>query len=124
MPKDRMPRVEELIKREILLILQKDLFVPDLGFFTLTRVHVSKDLQEATVSVSVFDSKVVQDKTLKELNKAGRSIKRILKPRLHMKFIPNISFILDHSAEYSDHISRRLMEIKRLDEEGKNKKPS
>lgn len=112
-----MPRVEELIKREITSILQKDLCLPGLGFMTLTRVVVSKDLHTAKIFVSVYGSKEIQKKTLDDLNEASGSIHHILKPRLRIKYVPNLKFIPDHSAEYSDHISRRLMEIKKLDQD-------
>lgn len=111
-----MPRVEELMKRELITILNKDLCLPNLGFITLTRVQVSKDLKIARVYVSVFGDPEKQQKTIDELNGHQKNIYQILKPRLRIKYIPNFTFILDHSAEYSDHISRRLMDIKRMDE--------
>lgn len=116
MSKNRMPRVEELIKRELISILNKDLCLPEVGFITLTHVHVSKDLKQAKVYVSVFGNEKKQNTSINALNEQSQNIYQILKPRLRIKYIPNLVFILDHSAEYSDHISRRLLDIKREDE--------
>lgn len=112
-----MPRVEELIKREITSILNKDLCLPNLGFITLTRVQVTKDLKMAHVYVSVFGDPKKQASTMQILNEQSHTIYHLLKPRFRMKFIPNVTFVLDNSAAYSDHISRQLMDIKRLDKE-------
>lgn len=121
MAKERMPRVEELIKRELISILTKDLCLPGVGFITITRVHITKDLKHAEVFVSVFGDEKKQEETINILNSQGKNIYQILKPRIRIKYIPSFSFILDHSAAYSDHISRKLMDIKRIDSEDKDK---
>ncbi len=117
MPKNRMPRVEELIKREVSLILTKDLCIPEIGFITITYVSVSKDLKHAHIHVSVFGDEKKQEKTLKLLTSQAHNIFQILKTRIRMKYIPHLTFYLDHSAEYSDHINRRLIDINKEDKE-------
>ncbi len=112
-----MPRVEELLKREIISILSKDLCLPNLGFITLTRVQVTKDLKMAHVYVSVFGEAKKQESTIQTLNEQAHTIYHLLKPRFRMKYVPNVTFVLDNSAAYSDHISRQLMDIKRLDKD-------
>lgn len=121
MAKDRTLRVGELIKREISAILLKDLVIPDLGFVTITKVKVTRDLQQAKVYVSIYGAQEAQENAMRRLIEHSGEIHQILKPRLRIRYIPNLEFIQDTSAEYSDYISRRLMEIKRQDEERKKK---
>lgn len=121
MAKDRTLRVGELIKREISAILLKDLVIPDLGFVTITKVKVTRDLQQAKVYVSIYGASEAQENAMRRLSEHCGEIHQILKPRLRLRYIPNLEFVQDTSAEYSDYISRRLMEIKRQDEERKKK---
>ena len=119
MSKDRVLRVEELLKREISAILLKDLEIPGLGFITITDVKATRDLQQAKVYVSIYADQEKREHALQQLKSHSREIHQILKPRLHMRYIPNLEFVLDTTAEYGDYIARRLMEIKKQDEKRK-----
>ncbi len=50
----RLERVNQLIKEEISMLLQRELKDPRLGFVTVTEVDVTADLKQAKVYVSVL----------------------------------------------------------------------
>ena len=50
----RLDRVNQLIREEISLLLQRELKDPRLGFVTVTEVETTKDLRSAKVFVSVL----------------------------------------------------------------------
>src|SRR4029434_1202257 len=50
----RLDRVNQLIKEEVSLLLQRELKDPRLGFVTVTQVETSKDMRVAKVFVSVL----------------------------------------------------------------------
>jgi len=50
----RLERVNQLIKEEISMLLQRELKDPRLGFVTVTDVDVTPDLKHAKVYVSVL----------------------------------------------------------------------
>src|SRR5262249_32400431 len=50
----RLDRVNQLIKEEVSMLLQRELKDPRLGFVTVTEVDTSKDLRQAKIFVSVL----------------------------------------------------------------------
>lgn len=50
----RVRKIQEFIKQEVSQMLLYDLKDPHIGFVTVTGVHVTGDLREATIYVSLF----------------------------------------------------------------------
>ena len=50
----RLDRVNQLIKEEVSMLLQRELKDPRLGFVTVTDVETTKDLRQAKIYVSVL----------------------------------------------------------------------
>ena len=75
---------------------------------TVTSVACTEDLREAKIYVSVMgDEKGVQE-SLAGLNRALGYVRREIGRRIRLRFTPEISFALDTSLNYSDHIQRIL----------------
>lgn len=111
---DRIKRINEMIKREISVLLLEEIRDPRLKFVTITDVEVSKDLQHAKVFYSYLgnDRKGVED----ALDKAKGFVRRHVGHRVVMRYTPEIQFFYDQSIEYSDRIEQTLEEIKRRKE--------
>lgn len=70
--KNRMERVNEELKKEISLIIDKDLKNPNItGIISVTKVKTSPDLRIAKVYISIIGSKSKKN-TLEGLKKAIR----------------------------------------------------
>ena len=111
MAKVRVEKLQELIKQEVSDIIFNELKDPRIGFVTVTSVVCTEDLREAKIYVSVMgDEKKVRD-TLYGLNSSLGFVRREVGRRIRLRFTPEISFALDTSLNYSDHIQRLLNEI-------------
>jgi len=113
----RLHKVNELFKREISRILQRDLANPRIGFTTVTHVEVSADLAHAAVRVSVMGDEQQRQTTVAELNKAAGFIQHLLGRRVTIRTMPHIQFKLDRSLDAVFRVEKVLNEL-REDAEG------
>jgi ribosome-binding factor A len=95
----RRLRVQDLLREEISLIIQRELQDPGLGFITVVDVRVSEDLKSAKVYVSIYGSDEEQKHTLEALKRSKGYIKFLLGKRVTLRYIPELTFSLDDSLE-------------------------
>jgi len=114
----RYDRVSEALKREIGNIIHSELKDPRLGFITVTRVELTQDLRYAKVFFSVLGKEEEHKKSKEALDSALGFIRRLIAQRIRLRFVPEISFREDRSAEYSIRIQEALDEIKELNASG------
>ena len=116
----RPERVQEALRQEISRIVQTEMKDPRLGFITITKVDVTRDLRFARVYFSVLGENKHKHLALKGLNSAKGYIKGLLADRVKMKFMPEIAFKIDESLEHTQHIYDLLGKLKkeREDAEG------
>jgi len=107
----RRAQVGSIIREELSGILQREMKDPRLGFVSVLRVELSPDMSFARVYVSVYGSQEEQQKTMEALEHASGFIRRQLAPRLTLRTIPRLRFILDRSMEHAENISRILAQI-------------
>lgn len=112
----RQDKVTEAIRKEISIIVHDELKDPRLGFVTITRVEMSKDLRFARVFFSVLGKDEDYKRTREALDSALGFIRRLVAQRIRLRFAPEIIFREDRSSEYSVKIQQVLEEIKGLDE--------
>jgi ribosome-binding factor A len=89
----RAERVNELIRRELVLLLSKETKDPRLQEVIITDVKVSRDLTSAKVFFSVDESAHKSVTTL--LNKASGFFRSSLSKVLDLRHTPALSFIYD-----------------------------
>ncbi len=104
----RVRRVAEAIKEEASLIVTQKLSDPRLGFVTVTRVKISRDLREAAIYVSILGGTGERSKALHALNDAAGFVKRAVGDRLKLRFTPNIRFEFDPGIDNSIRVSELL----------------
>lgn len=118
-----MSRIEKLnqqFKREISSIVQNELNDPRLGFITINRVEITRDLSYAKVYFSVLADAKKTQKVEKGLLSAAGYIRKLLSNRIKTRLTPELIFKLDKSTEYSVHIAEEIERLK--DESRKNSK--
>ncbi len=108
----RIAKVDSLLQSEISDIIKREIKDPRIGFVSITKVEVSKDLHVAKVFISLYGDEKSKQKTLDGLISAAGFIHNELKKRLRIKFIPEIVFKIDTSIEYGVHISKVIEELK------------
>lgn len=108
----RQAQLAEFLRDEISEIIQRELKDPRLGFVSITRVELSPDLRYARVFVSVLGSDEDRIETMRALEGAAGFIRHLLKPRMHVRHIPEISFREDRSMEHAEQVARTLRELR------------
>ena len=116
----RVRKIQEFIKQEVSSMLLKEIKDPRLGFVTVTGVHLTGDLREATVYVSLFGSDREKAESLEALNNARGFIRRELGNRLKIYYTPTIDFDVDTSLDYGMHIEGLIKKIHKDDEAKKH----
>ena len=107
----RVEKLQELIKQEMSKMLLTDLKDPRIGFVTVTDVEMTGDLREAKIYVSIMGGEEQVKNSLEGLQSALGFIRREIGQRIKIRFTPEISFALDASLDYGDHIQKLLLQV-------------
>jgi ribosome-binding factor A len=107
----RLDRVNQLIKEEVSMLLQRELKDPRLGFVTVTDVETSKDLRVAKVFVSVLGDEEKWAASLAALGSARGFIRSWLRSHLDLRVTPQIDIRPDRSMEHAAKIQRLLKDL-------------
>lgn len=104
----RSDRVSGELVKELSQIIQHEMKDPRLGFVSITRVEVAKDLRHANVFVSVMGSESEKEKTIEALTSGAGFIRTLVSKRMKMRITPDFTFKLDDSIEYGARIQELL----------------
>lgn len=107
----RMERVNELLKREISSVLQRD-FEFDGSLVTVNAVEASQDLKEAKVFVGILGGH--EPAVIQRLNEQHGFIQGRVMKRVVLKNTPVLRFVSDHSVERGVDIVNLLDEVAEL----------
>lgn len=112
MPYKRTDRVNSLLQRELGQIISEELTDPRISFATVTSVEVTADLRTARVHVSVLGDDEARKQTLIALEGAKHHLRKVLGDRTELRFVPELTFVPDRSAERAARISTLLRQAK------------
>ena len=108
----RIARIEQQIKERVATLLIHDIADPRLGFVTVSRVQVDKELH----SCKVFWSSLGGDKdrrlTQAALDHARGFVRREVAAILHTRTVPRIEFRFDESVEGAQKMQRLLDDLR------------
>ena len=104
-------RLAHVLVKEISNILMLEVKDEDIKFVTITHIDLSSDLSYAKVYCTVLDDDK-RDKCIKDLNNAKGFIKsELIKRKIEMRKIPDLTFIYDESIEYGNKIEKIINKI-------------
>ena len=104
----RVKRVAEALKEEASLVITQKLADPRLGFVTVTRVKISRDLRESVIYISILGGAGQRSKTLHALADAVGYVKRAVGDRLKLRITPNLRFEFDPGIDKSIRVAELL----------------
>jgi len=107
----RLDRVNQLIREEISMLLQRELKDPRLGFVTVTHVETSPDLRTAKVFVSVLGDEAKWTASLTALASARGFVRNWLRQHLDLRQTPELDFRADRSMEHAARIQELLRQL-------------
>jgi ribosome-binding factor A len=109
---NRPERVAQRIKRETADILETTLRDPRLGgMVTVTDVEVTHDMAMARIYVSVLEEGEAREKAMQALASAAGFVRRQLAPRLGLREVPELRFVLDTSIERGARVEDLLRRL-------------
>jgi ribosome-binding factor A len=112
MPSRRQRRVAELIYRELSTLLLQWVQDPRLAGVTITEVEVTKDLLQARVYFTAFEAEDGGKEALAGLEHAKGFLRSQLAERVELRFMPDLIFSQDKSAQYGRRIDALLDQLK------------
>ena len=117
----RQLRVGELVKQNLgELFIRNEAKIPNINsrIITVTEVRMTPDLKTARVYViplGGIDSK----ETVKILTEYSHLVRKALSKRIHIKFLPKLTFVEDNSFEYAEKIEKIIKKNKNDNKEKK-----
>ena len=108
----RTDRLNEVFKREISKLLEREVNDPRLGnIISLTRVEISHDLRNAKVYVSVLGEESSKLEVIEGFNTASSYLRRKLSASIRLRIIPHLSFYYDDSIEQGAKVLKVLDQV-------------
>lgn len=124
MTKQRVDRLNSLLREVISEVIRKDVDNPDIDeFVSVTRVDISKDLRYAKVYVSMIGSPERKKETLKAIESASGFIGITASKKVVMRFFPSLRFFIDDTVDKVMRIEELLEDIEQ-EKSGRNDNPS
>ena len=108
----RADRVNALLQRELGMIISEELRDPRIAFATVTAVEITSDLRSAKVHVSVLGEADQVKSTLVALNEARPYLRHEIGARTELRYVPDLTFVSDQTAERAARISTLLRQAK------------
>ena len=108
----RIDRVNELLRLEISQVLARQIKDPRLsGVITITEVKTTPDLRNALVLLSVMGDQEAKKSALAGIESAAKFLRRELRGRLTLRYVPFLRFALDDSLEHADRLMRIMNQL-------------
>lgn len=111
----RTEKFASTLKQCLAEILMFESDNPDFKSISLTRVSVTGDLKNARILVSSYLS--APDALIAELKKASVYLRRMLARKMYLKYVPELTFVVDQGFDMDQKISHTIEET----EHGKTK---
>jgi ribosome-binding factor A len=112
MPQGSRPdRVADQIRSELGLLLAREVHDPGLGFVTITRVHMSRDLQQARVFYTALGDEKSRRESDRALHRAVPFLRRQIGARLRLKRVPELQIVYDESIAGQDRIEQLIHDL-------------
>ena len=106
----KIERLNNLIMREVSIILEREVKDRGIEFVTVTAVKTTADLSFSKIYVTILNDDK-KDEIMKSLKGASGFIRKTLADRIEVRHIPKLEFVYDESIEYGKRIEDKIKEI-------------
>lgn len=108
---ERRDRLSEVLKKEVAVLLSKNLDFGRQVLITVSRVELATDLSEARIYVSVLPDEF-SEKVLKALRRKVGYFQKIINKLVNIKRTPKLVFLEEKMIKEAAKIDKLLDEIK------------
>ncbi len=110
-PYPRSERIGVRIQTALSELLKKKIQDPRIELATISGVQVTSDLRVAYVYYSVFGKAERLEEVREGFESSHGYIKRMLAPKLGLKYMPEIKFVHDKSFDHGSKMDRLLASV-------------
>ncbi len=100
----RTEKVASVLQQALAMPLQNFAKGVGAGFVTITNVQMSADLQIAKVYLSVFQSKIANEKFLQKLTEEQPHLRHEVASQIQLRYAPELRFYIDDTLDQLDRI--------------------
>jgi ribosome-binding factor A len=112
----RTDRVADSLRKELSVLLMREVRDPRVALATISRVQVARDLGHARIWISVLGDEETRQQTMAGIEHAKGFLRSQIGRRLKLRVTPELAFELDRGAEYLQDMTELLDKL--------NKEPS
>ena len=113
----RLKRLTEVVKERASEVIVLELKDPRLGFVTVTRVKLARDLTQAVIFWSIIGSAGDRSKTAHALEDARGFIQSAVAKAMQTRVTPRLTIKFDPSLERAQKVHEILAQLRREREE-------
>lgn len=106
----RLQKVNELLRKQLGEIMERELSLKQGVIITIAKVDTTKDLRYTRMFISVFPEQETHYVT-ETLKKELSNIQKTLYSKLYMKPMPKLSFEIDTTAQEADKVEKILKDL-------------
>ena len=109
---NRLDKINDLLKRELALLIQNEVRDPRVGMVSITEVRVSRDLAYADVYFTALgkDTAAEVRESQEALSRASGYLRSLLAKNVNLRTTPKLKFIYDDSISRGQHLSSLIDE--------------
>lgn len=104
----RTERVGHSIRQVIAELLLREVKDPRVGTVTISEVDVSPDLRHARVYFTCLGDSGRVDSARRGLESASGLLRSHISKKLHLRYTPELRFVVDESYDRAEHIAHLL----------------
>ena len=104
-------RVGDEMRHILANLFISEVFIPEAGLLTVTKVTVTDDLKIAKVYLSFLENKKPVEDILEILESKHNLIRHNVGSKLTLKYIPQLQFYYDDSIEHAQRIDDLIQKI-------------
>lgn len=122
----RPERVASRVREELASLLTRDLADPRLSLIVISRVHATDDLSLVRIGIASLDDDASQSHAkaaVKVLSSIAPAIRAKLAPKLGMRRVPTLQFVVSTSADEAGRLDALLAEVSHDLKDGKASSP-
>ncbi|MEO7795913.1 MAG: 30S ribosome-binding factor RbfA [Thermoanaerobaculia bacterium] len=107
----RTDRVADSLRKELSMLLMREVRDPRVALATISRVQVARDLGHARIWISVLGDETVRQQTMEGIEHAKGFLRTQIGRRLKLRVTPELAFELDRGAEYLQDMTELLEKL-------------
>ena len=116
---NRLDKINDLLKRELALLVQNEVRDPRVGMASITEVRVTRDLAYADVYATFLGKSGEEEirEGIDALNRASGFLRSQLARNVNLRATPKLKFIFDDSISRGQYLSGLIDEAIAQDQE-------